>query len=69
MLPETPWNLPRTLLTMRWRAENSTAVWTGSSCQSPGSGISTPWMLRVSVWLISALLVWEGKSFEAATVA
>jgi hypothetical protein len=26
-------------------------------------------MLRVSVWLISALLVWRGKSFEAATVA
>jgi hypothetical protein len=52
MLPETPWNWPRTLLTIRWRAVNATLVCAGSSCQSPGSGISMPWMLRTSVWLI-----------------
>ncbi len=39
------------------RAENSTVVCTGSICQSPGSGISTPSMVRTSAWLISLLLV------------
>src|SRR5438128_270819 len=51
-----PWtfvNLPRTLLTIKCRATNSTLVCTGSSCHSPGSSSAIPSITSSSwIWLI-----------------
>ena len=48
MVPVVPPNVPRTLLTTRWRAIAATSVCAGSIANVPGAGMVTPSNGRVS---------------------
>ena len=63
-VPVTSVNLPRTLVTMKWRPMKATSVCPGSISQAPGAGRTCPSTVRVgeTSWVVVSdmvvLLTW-----------
>src|SRR5437773_9039497 len=66
-------NLPRTLVSIRYRATNPSVEWVCSRVQTPIPGASTPWIVRVMVGsvvsrFLSVAVSWAMESLLVVAV-